>query len=160
MSLFSHSAHRNRFSWFYRGQRRKRKSLARTILDALAGGLTISILIIILYFVLSRTMTPTLNLVDTSPPEEVPALTTPQPKDAPTVVVPQRAKKLIAYHNCWRDEAPPAHQGEIPGHVIASLNDGEGNIQSYYSSALVAPALDKVFNNAPNEKLTVYAFCP
>ncbi len=62
---------------------------------------------------------------------------------------------LMEYYGCWEGEAPADMQGQIPGHVVAMLPSGEVE----YSSLLVGPALEQIFEGNDSYGLTVYGFC-
>jgi len=65
-----------------------------------------------------------------------------------------RVEQLIERHECWTDEVPQEHEGELPGGVVVTRGD-----RSFYSTELVGPALDQVFDDR-DAGLTVHAFCP
>jgi hypothetical protein len=61
---------------------------------------------------------------------------------------------MVRDHDCWTGSAPSDMAGRMPGHVVVTTADG----RLRYSSRLVGPALEQIFNGAENN-LTVHAFC-
>lgn len=62
--------------------------------------------------------------------------------------------ELVDAHSCWVGAAPAAHEGDVPGHVVVTL---DGRLR--YSSTLVEDALDHVFVRSRDD-MVVHAFCP
>jgi hypothetical protein len=77
-------------------------------------------------------------------------LTFSQPASRPLSAV----ATMVRDHDCWTGPAPSDMAGRMPGHVVVTTADG----RLRYSSRLVGPALEQVFNGAENH-LTVHAFC-
>ena len=66
---------------------------------------------------------------------------------------PAEVHRLIDEHDCWTGKAPRDMEGEVPGHVVATVGG-----ETSYSAELVGPALESVFGT-PAPDLTVHAFC-
>lgn len=78
----------------------------------------------------------------------------PGPRHAQSPRSDSSVATMIRSHGCWSGPAPSDMAGKIPGHVVATAADG----QLRYSSRLVGPALEQIFNGVDHH-LTVYAFC-
>lgn len=62
---------------------------------------------------------------------------------------------LVARHGCWSGEAPADMAGKMPGHVVATLPNGETRLGG---SHLVNKALDQLFAGE-DHGLIVRGFC-
>lgn len=64
------------------------------------------------------------------------------------------AAELVAEHDCWTGDAPADMVGEIPGHVVVTI-DGEPR---YAGDRLVGRALEQLFDGV-DHGLVVAGFC-
>lgn len=70
-------------------------------------------------------------------------------------LAPGSPAALIAEHDCWTGDAPADMEGELPGHVVVSLPNGE---VVYGGERMVGKAFDQIFDGV-DHGLTVAAFC-
>lgn len=61
---------------------------------------------------------------------------------------------LIAAHDCWTGEAPPAMAGKMPGHVVVSVK----GVAKYAGERMVGRAFEQLFDGA-DHGLRIHAFC-
>lgn len=73
---------------------------------------------------------------------------------APSTVKTPATTALLERHDCWTDEAPADMGGQIPGHVVITV-DGQPRLGG---DRLVGKALDQLFGDT-NHGLTVVGFC-
>lgn len=76
--------------------------------------------------------------------------------DEPAPPARGSAAWMVEKYDCWTGEAPADMQGEIPGHVIATVGDDAD--PTYGGTRLVAQALGQIFDGEDHD-LTVHAFC-